>query len=129
MATWTSLCAALGTIGRLMLLMPFVLASLLGDGVMPRQTADGLTLVLCTVEGPVEVTLDPATGAPVVPAQDGAGNGCDWTCAQGGLPPPGAARIPAPLVLCPAEPLRDVLAFAPAHDPRGLFARGPPTLS
>jgi hypothetical protein len=113
-------------IGILLMLLPFVLLSLVGQGVMPKRTAQGITLVLCSVDGPVEVTLDPATGAPVPSTPD---PHCDWATAQV-LALTALPETPVlPLTLRPAEPAGEAPVHRPAHDPRGLFARGPPTLS
>jgi hypothetical protein len=113
-------------IGILLMLLPFVLLSLVGQGVMPQRTAQGITLVLCSVDGLVEVTLDPATGAPVPGTPD---PHCDWSTAQvlalTALP----ATFAPPVTLRPVEPARETPVHRPAHDPRGLFARGPPALS
>ncbi|MCX7889168.1 MAG: hypothetical protein N2422_05480 [Rhodobacteraceae bacterium] len=106
------------------LFLPFLLAAALPAAVMPSAGGDGtVTLVLCSGDGPVEVTLD-SRGNPV-PAASGAG--CDWAAAH-----PGAALAPAPVTLprlVPASirlsaptPALPVLAARPAAPP----ARGPP---
>lgn len=63
------------------LLMPFFLLTLLPAQVMPAQGADGLTLTLCTEGGPVDVVIDPATGASV-PAKAEGHERCAWASAQ-----------------------------------------------
>lgn len=99
-------------------------------GVMPGQDSDGRTvLVLCTGDGPMLMTLDPATGTfrKAPPAAPKAA--CDWAMAQVGV-------TLAPAVVLPLPPQSAIRAshalasldFRPAHDPRGLYARGPPFL-
>lgn len=82
---------------------PFLLLSLIAPGVMPAHAdGSGATLVLCTAAGPVELVIDPMTGAPVpkVPAGGDDGRDCDWASGLGGL---ALAGRPATLLL-PAPP-------------------------
>jgi hypothetical protein len=111
-------------VGILLMLLPFVLLSLIGQGVMLRQSPGGLTVVLCSVDGPTTLTLDPDTGLPVAPDKV---DRCDWATQQAALHAAGPGPFAPPVTLRPAEPARETFAFAPAHDPRGLFARGPPS--
>lgn len=104
-----------------------MLAAAVPSGVMPGRGADGaLTLVLCTADGPAQVTIDPVTGKPVAaPAER-----CAWALAQAPVLPtaplslaaaaPRAAEPP----VAPAVPAPAGAAPAPAPLPRG-----PPTLS
>lgn len=65
------------------LLAPFLLLSLIHPSVMPARAADGtLTMVLCSVDGPGEVTIDLATGLPVEKAPSDHPDHCDWACGQ-----------------------------------------------
>lgn len=64
-------------------LAPFLLVSLIHPSVMPARAADGtLTMVLCSVDGPAEVTIDLATGEPVEKAPSDSPDHCDWACGQ-----------------------------------------------
>ena len=76
-----SLHHALRRLAVAILLLPFVLLTLLPAQVMPARGADGLTLTLCTEAGPVDVVIDPATGAPV-PAKATGHERCAWASAQ-----------------------------------------------
>jgi len=74
-------------------LTPFFLLSLFSNGVMPLRTAEGLVLVICTGEGPLEMVIDPATGDPIDQAPDHQApddrqGHCDWASAK---PPVGLA--------------------------------------
>ncbi|RGP38331.1 hypothetical protein [Pseudotabrizicola alkalilacus] len=111
------------------LVLPFLLLSLIAPGYMPVRDADGtLRMVICAEGGPVEVVLDLNTGEPVQPAPED--NRCDW--AQMAVAHLVVAQpLPRPplvvlVLLAPALP--DDL-WHPAHDPRGLYARGPPILT
>ncbi len=65
------------------LLAPFLLLSLIHPSVMPARAADGtLTMVLCSVDGPDEVTIDLATGEVVDKAPSDGSDHCDWACGQ-----------------------------------------------
>jgi len=110
------------------LLLPFVLLSMIAPGVMPGRAPDGsMVLVLCTPDGPQEVALD-ARGQPV-PADHKADPRCDW--AQGQMTAAfGAAPGPTVIneIVSRAVPATAFQSFRPAHDPRGIFARGPPVV-
>lgn len=107
--------------------LPFVLLSLVAPGYMPGRGDDGmLTMVICADGAMVEMVMDAATGAPADRAAPEDGR-CAWAQAALALAVPGQPDLPPPLRLVhrlhPAAP--DDL-WRPAHDPRGLFARGPP---
>lgn len=111
------------------LVLPFLLLSLIAPGYMPVRDADGtLRMVICANGGPVEVVMDLGTGEPVQSAPED--NRCDW--AQMALAEL-AVAVPLPrpplelLVLSAPASLDDL--WQPAHDPRGLYARGPPILT
>jgi hypothetical protein len=65
-----------------LVLAPFFLTSLVADAVMPVATADGLMMTLCTGEGGVEITIDPAMGQPVEKSDISSTQRCDWAAAQ-----------------------------------------------
>lgn len=92
------------------MISPFLLMSLLSPAVMPARGLDGaMTLVLCSGEGPVTVTLDPVSGEPVHKAPD-AGR-CDWACAQHAIIDAGQTAMPEPFPVFAAPEC----APAPAH--------------
>lgn len=104
----------------------------LPQGAMPHVgTAGALELVLCSVDGPVTMVVDPITGETKRKAPGGSAKpACDWATAHGPV-----ALIAAPLPPSPpqtldrrAAPSLAVALWRPAHDPRGLYARGPPSL-
>lgn len=65
------------------MLSPFLMLALLPASVMPLRTADaGLTVVLCSDHGPVQLVIDPATGAPVKKLPAGAEERCAWAGAH-----------------------------------------------
>lgn len=107
-------------------LMPFVLLTLLPAQVMPAHGADGLTLTLCTEAGPVDVVIDPATGAPK-PAQSDRHERCAWASAQVAV-----ALLSAPPVLSWQAAVLSLLPdVTDTRAPRGAdlpsyFPRGPP---
>lgn len=118
---------------RLLAVLAVLGLSLLPPGVMPDMAADGsIEMVLCSGEGAVTMVYDPATGE-TRPKQDrqSAKPGCDWAMAQdtAGLGPlPFALALPEPSTRR-ASPALAADLWRPAHDPRGLYARGPPLLT
>jgi hypothetical protein len=121
-----------GLIGflRILVLVPFLGLSLLPQGVMPGRSADGtLTLTLCTGTGTVDVVIDADTGVPVSPAHGEVSQTCDWAMGQvAALVGEADAQSGPPLVLRPFDAPAETFAYTPAHDPRGIWARGPPSL-
>jgi hypothetical protein len=116
-------------------LLAFVAAfglAILPTGVMPHVGATGaLELVLCSVEGPVTMVVDPITGETKRKApSDSAKPACDWATAHSS----GTVLTEAPFPKPPqtldrqAAPAMETALWRPAHDPRGLYARGPPSL-
>ena len=74
-------------LGLLAVLLPFILTSLIGAGVMPVRSDSGvLMLVICTGDEMVEVAFDPVTMTPVADDADNRGSPapgpCDWATAQ-----------------------------------------------
>jgi hypothetical protein len=112
-------------LARLAMVLPFALLSLLPQGFMPDRNAAGdMVLVLCTPDGPVELTLD-ANGQPVSKVKPAP---CHWAEAAGVV-------LTAPVVLAlPGAGVGRVMAateadlWRPAYDPLGIWARGPPAL-
>jgi hypothetical protein len=110
----------------LALLLPFLIGSTLSSNVMLTRDAAGVVMVvICTGEGEVEMALD------LAPDQTAAAKPrCDW--AAGHLAaldltaPVALPRLLRRLILPP--PLRPA-HWTPAHDPRNLWARGPPRLA
>lgn len=111
----------------LVLVLPFLLLALVAPGFMPGRMGDGtITMVICADGLAVEVAVDSVTGQPMQPQAPEDGR-CDW--AQAAL---AVALLTQPE---PAPPARLATRFTPvapndlwrpAHDPRGLWARGPP---
>lgn len=109
------------------LVAPFLLFSLFSNAVMPVSAPDGLVLVICTGEGPLEMVIDPETGEPVPkPAHDGSVK-CSWAGANGPvllsspMLAPIRARSGRPVYL-PAVPAVLVAAHATGLPP----STGPP---
>ncbi len=129
MTPQTALCRLWAAIRFLPALIALVVLGLVPAGVMPTQDASGgLVMVICSGEGAVSMTFDPATGV-VMPAKPApAKPGCDWAMAQT------VADLALPVVLpLPvlgtgrAAPALAADLWRPAHDPRGIQARGPPS--
>jgi hypothetical protein len=107
-----------------LMLLPFAALSLLAPGVMPGRAADGkVVLVLCTPDGPQEMSVDLGGPTPDHPTDPR----CAWAQAHvvadlglGTSFPILAGRVTR------AAPATSYQSFRPAHDPRGIFARGPP---
>jgi hypothetical protein len=115
---------------RILVLLPFLGLSLLPQGVMPGRSAEGtLTLTLCSGDGPVDVTIDLATGEPLAPGHGKVSQTCDWAMGQVAALVGAEPVANGPLqVLRPFDTAPETFAYRPAHDPRGLWARGPPSL-
>jgi hypothetical protein len=115
---------------RLIAVLPLLALGLLPAGVMPVQGSDGgMVLVLCSGSGPMLMTVDPATGTFKKAPPTAPKSACDWAMAQGGTALPAAIALPLPpQTLVRAAPALASLDFRPAHDPRGIYARGPPSL-
>ena len=101
-----------------MALGPFLMLSLISQGVMPTRGADGtVMLVLCTPDGIIEIaadaqTLQPLDDGPGSPARHpdpGTGDHCPWAGLQAPIDLTAAARMPQ--MLRPALPQ----GFAPVH--------------
>lgn len=111
-------------------LLALVVLAALPPGVMPRQNEDGgLVMVICSGQGTVQMVLNPLTGEmqPKAPEDDRAS--CGWAMAQAlpDLVQPFALAAPAAVTRA-ATPATAAPLWRPAHDPRGLYARGPPSL-
>lgn len=121
-----SLHHALRRMALAVLLLPFVLLTLLPAQVMPVRGSDGLTLTLCTEAGPVDVVIDPATGAPL-PAQPDQHERCAWASAQVAV----ALLSAPPLLPWQAAEMALPRAIVDIHTPRAAdlplhLPRGPP---
>lgn len=119
-------CAALL---QLPVVLAMVVLGLLPAGVMPAQGADGsMVMAICSGGQAVSMTFDPATGeyAPAKPVSEK--SGCDWAMAQvvSDMGVPVALPVPVFTTHRAAPTLAQVL-WHPAHDPRGIQARGPPS--
>ncbi|WP_143540940.1 hypothetical protein [Rhodovulum sulfidophilum] len=105
------------------MLLPFALASLVAQGVMPAKAGDGtVSLIICTGDSFVEMAFDPVTMEPVSEnkRRDERGNApshCAWAAAHPVCAEPAAMEMKAPVsqtltVLSP--PCRTVLRVAAA---------------
>ena len=115
---------------RLLVVLPLLALGLFPAGVMPTLGSDGgMVLVLCSGDGPMLMTVDPATGTFKKAPPSAPKTACDWAMAQAGVTLPAALTLPLPpQTLVRAAPALASLDFRPAHDPRGIYARGPPSL-
>ncbi len=114
-------------LAQMAMLLPFVFLSLFAPGVMPTRGADGtMQVVLCSPEGPVQVTIGP-DGTPVPAREQPRDDRCDWAMNHADLALADQADLPAPAMIALPIARADLWAeHRPAHDPRGLYARGPP---
>jgi hypothetical protein len=120
---------------RIAVCLPFLALCLLPQGVMPVRAADGtMVLTLCTGAGAVDMVIDLSTGREVparapdrAPDRAKSDKPCDWTSFQSQvlMPDGDGLTVVALVVRMDFVPL-PAQVFLPAHDPRGLFARGPP---
>ena len=115
---------------RLLVVLPLLALGLFPAGVMPTLGSDGgMVLVLCSGDGPMLMTVDPATGTFKKAPPSAPKTACDWAMAQAGGTLPAAMTLPLPpQTLVRAAPALASLDYRPAHDPRGIYARGPPSL-
>jgi hypothetical protein len=115
---------------RLVVVLPLLALGLFPAGVMPTLGSDGgMVLVLCSGDGPMLMTVDPATGTFKKAPPSAPKTACDWAMAQAGVTLPAALTLPLPpQTQVRAAPALASLDFRPTHDPRGIYARGPPSL-
>ena len=115
----------LAAIFRPFLLLLLIFSAQFQVGLMPAQGAEGMVMVICSGDGPMMMVLDPATGEfrPAPPSTKK--SGCDWAGCGLALVP--VQELP-PLVtqVTPVAPVIETDLWRPAHDPRGIWARGPP---
>lgn len=78
------------------LFVPFLLVSLIPQGLMPVATArHTITLVICHGDQAAEMQVDPVTMQPVEPSDaHKSAKPCDWLNAQIALDLPGPVAIP-----------------------------------
>lgn len=109
-----------------LLLVPFLLLAMLPGGVMPRVSAQGIVLVLCTGDGMLELRVDPRTGEPVEESE-AADRHCPWAQMRLTEALIAAPVLPLPVIatahpLEPVPPMLRVIAAATGLPP----ATGPP---
>ena len=118
---------------RLLALLAVFGLAILPQGVMPHVgETGGLELVLCSADGPVSMVIDPITGEASRKSPTGsAKSGCDWALAHSLTTLTAATPTPIPPQTLDrrAAPAMAAALWRPAHDPRGLYARGPPSLT
>lgn len=114
-------------IALLVMLLPFVIASSVPSGFMPhRSDAGAMTLVLCTADGPQEMTLDLGHPEP----RGAEHKSCPWALTQSAIALPGATVVLAPPVaLATAAPLPAGSHLQAAILPGPRTARAPPALA
>lgn len=102
-------------------------AALLPPGWMPhRSSAETLTLVLCTPDGPQEVQM-PLSGGTAPSEGQSSPQSCVWALAQALALVPDLPVIPAvPEVIAPASADTAWHDLVPSAPPRRSVARGPP---
>jgi hypothetical protein len=112
---------------KALLLLPFVVMSLFAPGVMPTRGADGgMQVVLCSPDGPVNVTIGP-DGQPQPAKDHPSDDRCDWAVGRADLALADLPILMEPVTLGLPMGMTDLWAeHRPAHDPRGIYARGPP---
>ncbi|NTT86126.1 hypothetical protein HS053_09500 [Tabrizicola sp. SY72] len=126
-----TLCRLRAAMWRLPVLLALVVLAVLPPGVMPRQNDDGgLVMVICAGQGTVQMVLDPETGEMRPKAPDAERAACGWAMAQAVPDLVQPFTLSAPTQLARAvTPATASVVWWPAHDPRGLYARGPPSLT
>jgi hypothetical protein len=125
-------------LAALALVLVFAVFSALPVGVMPVKGSDGtIRVVLCTGDGPVEVTLD-ARGAVVADDDASAHHGgtdptdtrmsCDWAGAQhAALHAAPVQLLPVAATLRPAIPAIRAALWQPRPVQHGVQPRAPPS--
>ncbi|MBE0553169.1 MAG: hypothetical protein IH625_05715 [Rhodobacteraceae bacterium] len=116
---------------RLPVLLALAVIGLLPPGVMPTQAENGqIVMVICSTDGPVRAVYDAATGTLTELPDDEPQAPCHWSLAQAAVDLVAPVALPVPAGLTRrAAPELAVALWRPAHDPRGLYARGPPSLT
>jgi hypothetical protein len=113
------------------LIAHFLLILFVPPSIMPVYTADGgISIVICTGDGPLEMRIDPATGEPVSGHEDDAGASCHWNALRDVATVPELALAPSASAFF-AEQAFIPLAFIPRQPTRFERppARAPPHLS
>ena len=111
-----------------LLLLPFLALCLLSPAAMLERGSSGaLVMVLCTGDGPVEMTVDLGTGHDTGTPQTK--QRCDWATAHAAVLDVAPIALPsATAAYHRAAPALAIALWRAAHDPRNLWARGPPNL-
>lgn len=108
---------------RWVLLAPFLLTLAIPPSIMPVTKADGgISFVICTGDGPLEMRIDPATGKPVPDHDDNKGAGCHWNALRDAATLPDMALAP-PVATFFSEPTLGPKALIPRRPTR--FERPP----
>ena len=111
-----------------LMLMPFLALCFISPAAMLERGASGsLVMVLCTGDGAVEMAVDLGTGNKTDAPQTK--QRCDWAAAHAAVL--NVAPIALPTAAVTHHRATATLAnpdWRAAHDPRNLWARGPPNL-
>ncbi len=118
----------LAALFRLAIVLLLIFSAQFQVGLMPAQDASGrMVMVICSGDGPLMMVVDPQTGElrPAPPATKT--SGCHWAASDVAVM---AAALPVVIAaqLRAVEPVIETDLWRPAHDPRGIWARGPPRL-
>lgn len=133
--TARGLQAALRTLALCLALLPILAFSVVAPGTMVTAAPDGgLSVVLCTGDGPLEVVLGPdGTYQPADQNADQSGSEhgdplpCDWSLhAQPALTAPGQALLLATRIATPFKPTLPEATLRADWRDLSSSARGPP---
>jgi hypothetical protein len=116
----------LATLLRPVLLLLLIFSAQFQVGLMPAKGAAGqVVMVICSGDGPMMMVLDPVTGTFHKAPSDTRKSGCDWVGAHAAIAP----ETVLPVLMAQVQAVAPVIEadlWRPAHDPRGIWARGPP---
>lgn len=116
----------LSALFRPVLVLLLVLATQFQTGLMPAEAGGRAIMVICSGDGPMMMVLDPTTGTFHPAPSETRKSGCDWAgCGAVALEPRLAVPVFAPR-LSGMAPATAAILWRPSHDPRGVWARGPP---
>lgn len=116
---------------RWVLIAPLLLLLFAPPSVMPVKTADGgISIVICTGDGPLEMRIDPETGDPLPDRDDKDNAGCHWNALRDVATLPDLAPAPAAAAFF-SEQAVVATALVPRQPTRYERppARAPPTLT
>ncbi len=108
------------------LVLPFVVLAALMGGLMPSVSADGVSVVLCTGSGPLEIRVDLETGERIADPVAEESTHCPW----GGASATAAVAVPVvfpwPVSTLGQRPPADANVLPARHAHRLPPSTGPP---